>query len=159
MKRVATAAEMFKEAHAALPADIAVFAAAVADWRMAKPKADKLKKSGGEPPALKLVENADILKSVGRLTAGRPALVIGFAAETDEVTANAAKKLKDKGADWIVANDVSPASGVMGGDSNRVHLMTKAGVETWTEMSKAAVADALMRRAAEALSPGRAAAE
>ncbi|MFN0219423.1 MAG: bifunctional phosphopantothenoylcysteine decarboxylase/phosphopantothenate--cysteine ligase CoaBC [Hyphomicrobium sp.] len=158
--RVTTAVEMHDAVTRALPADIAVFAAAVADWRLARPKSEKIKKSSsGDAPALKLVENPDILKAIGQLDAGRPALVIGFAAETEDVTMQASKKLKSKGADWIVANDVSPRSGVMGGDSNRVQLISRAGVETWREMSKADVADALMRRAAEALAPGRAAAE
>lgn len=159
--RVETAAQMFEAAHAALPADIAVFAAAVADWRVAKTKPDKIKKgAGAEPPSLKLVENDDILKTVAQLGRGRPALVIGFAAETENVTAHAMKKRRNKGADWIIANDVSPESGVMGGDRNRVHLIASSGVETWPDMSKADVAEALMRRAADALAtPGQAAAE
>jgi phosphopantothenoylcysteine decarboxylase/phosphopantothenate--cysteine ligase len=159
--RVETAAQMFEAAHAALPADIAVFAAAVADWRVAKTKLEKIKKgAGAEAPSLKLIENDDILKAVAQLGRGRPALVIGFAAETENVTAHAMKKRKSKGADWIIANDVSPESGVMGGDRNRVQMISSSGVETWPEMSKADVAEALMRRAAVALSsPGQAAAE
>ena len=158
--RVTTAAEMLEAVNVALPADIAVFAAAVADWSVEKPRAGKIKKSAtGAPPALKLIENADILKSIAARTAERPALVIGFAAETDDVVANGKKKLKSKGADWIVANDVSPESGVMGGDRNCVHLISRTGVESWPEMSKTDLADALMRRAAEFLSIERAPAE
>ena len=158
--RVTTAAEMLEAVNVALPADIAVFAAAVADWSVEKPRAGKIKKSAtGAPPALKLIENADILKSIAARTAERPALVIGFAAETDDVVANGKKKLKSKGADWIVANDVSPESGVMGGDRNCVHLISRTGVESWPEMSKTDLADALMRRASEFLSVERAPAE
>ncbi len=158
--RVVTAAEMLDAVTGALPADIAVFAAAVADWRMAKPKSEKIKKSANaEPPALKLAENPDILKTIAHLAKQRPALVIGFAAETADVLSHAKKKRKNKGADWIVANDVSPETGVMGGDRNTVHLVTSAGVESWPDMSKREVADELMRRAAGVLSRNQAAAE
>jgi phosphopantothenoylcysteine decarboxylase/phosphopantothenate--cysteine ligase len=144
----------------ALPADIAIFAAAVADWRVAKPKPEKLKKAAGaEPPTLKLAENPDILKTIGHRTKGRPGLVIGFAAETETVVANAQKKLKSKGADWIVANDVSPETGVMGGDRNTVHIVTRDGVENWSEMDKADVAQKLMDRVAAHIAQKSAAAE
>ena len=158
--RVVTAAEMLEAVKRALPADIAVFAAAVADWRMAKPKSEKIKKSASdEPPSLKLAENPDILKTIGHLTKQRPALVIGFAAETGDVIAHAKKKRKKKAADWIVANDVSPETGIMGGDRNAVHLVTGSGIESWPEMSKRDVADQIMQRAADAVSPNQAAAE
>ncbi|MDP1910474.1 MAG: bifunctional phosphopantothenoylcysteine decarboxylase/phosphopantothenate--cysteine ligase CoaBC [Hyphomicrobium sp.] len=155
---VETAEEMLRAVQTSLPADIAVFAAAVADWRSASTPRDKIKKSG-DKPSLDLVENPDILASVGKARAGRPALVIGFAAETGNVTSEAAKKRKSKGADWIVANDVSPARGVFGGDGNTVHLVTADGTEDWPTMSKDEVARRLMQRAAEHLRRGAAAAE
>lgn len=158
--RVVTAAEMLEAVTASLPADIAIFAAAVADWRAAKPKPEKIKKSAGsEPPALKLSENPDILKTIGQRTKGRPGLVIGFAAETETVVANAQKKLKSKGADWIIANDVSPETGVMGGDRNTVHIVTRDGVESWPEMDKSEIAMSLMRRIAAHIAAKSAAAE
>ena len=158
--RVVTASEMLEAVKASLPADIAVFAAAVADWRIAKPNADKIKKStSGTPPALNLIENPDILKTIAQSAKDRPKLVIGFAAETLDVLAHAKKKLKSKGADWIVANDVSPSTGIMGGDNNAIHLITGAGVESWPEMSKADVARKIIERAAEHLSAKRTAAE
>lgn len=158
--RVVTAAEMLEAVQRAMPADISVFAAAVADWKLAKPKSEKIKKSSSdEPPALKLAENPDILKIIGHLTTTRPKLVIGFAAETEDIIANARKKLISKAADWIVANDVSPETGVMGGDRNTVHLVSRAGVESWPEMHKSDVAVQLMTRAAETVSPRRTAAE
>lgn len=159
--RVTTAKEMLEAVEAALPADIAIFAAAVADWRVANPSASKIKKSGSiAPPALTLAENPDILKAIAQLQKGRPALVVGFAAETHDVLAHAKKKLKSKGADWIVANDVSPRTGVMGGDHNAIHLLTSAGVESWPEMSKTDVAAKIIERAAKHLTTlKRAAAE
>ena len=159
--QVVTAAEMLEAAKAALPADLAVFAAAVADWRAAKPKAEKIKKDkkSGDAPRLKLVENPDILKTIAHMKSLRPALVIGFAAETESVLEHAGKKLKSKGADWIVANDVSPETGVMGGDRNTVHLLRGSGVESWPDMSKESVAQRLMELAARHLQPSRAAAE
>ncbi|MEO8419625.1 MAG: bifunctional phosphopantothenoylcysteine decarboxylase/phosphopantothenate--cysteine ligase CoaBC [Hyphomicrobium sp.] len=156
--RVETAEEMLRAVQTSLPADIAVFAAAVADWRSASAPRDKIKKSG-DKPSLDLVENPDILASVGKARAGRPALVIGFAAETGNLTSEAAKKRKSKGADWIVANDVSPARGVFGGDGNTVHLVTADGSEDWPALSKDEVARRLMQRAAEYLRRGAAAAE
>ena len=157
--RVETAEEMLRAVEGALPADIAVFAAAVADWRAATEAPHKIKKAGGKR-ALELVENRDILAAVGKGEAEhRPALVIGFAAETGDVVAYATAKLKSKGADWIVANDVSPQSGVFGGDSNTVHLVMPSGVEDWPHLSKDEVAERLMLRAAEHLRRSTAAAE
>ncbi|MBN9247765.1 MAG: bifunctional phosphopantothenoylcysteine decarboxylase/phosphopantothenate--cysteine ligase CoaBC [Hyphomicrobium sp.] len=150
--RVKTAAEMLEAVKAALPADIAVFAAAVADWRVETTEAEKIKKSEkARAPTLKLTENPDILKAVARPGPGRPRLVIGFAAETQNVIDYAKSKLKSKNADWIVANDVSPLTGVMGGENNTVHLISASGVESWPEMSKAKVARKIMERAAEQL--------
>ena len=151
--QVETATAMLAAVHAALPADIAIFAAAVADWRVANAGAEKIKKDAkARVPKLDLIENPDILKSVGHEPPGRrPALVIGFAAETEQVVEHARKKRKSKGCDWIVANDVSPATGVMGGDRNSVHLITADGCETWPEMDKNQVAQVLMERAADHL--------
>jgi phosphopantothenoylcysteine decarboxylase/phosphopantothenate--cysteine ligase len=147
--RVDSAREMLNAVERALPADIGVFAAAVADWRVTDPLKSKLKKTGsGDTPALALIENPDILKLVTSKKSSRPTLAIGFAAETDNVVAHAQAKLAAKGCDWIVANDVSSGSGVMGGDNNQVHLVTAAGVESWPAMTKDAVARELMRRAA-----------
>jgi phosphopantothenoylcysteine decarboxylase/phosphopantothenate--cysteine ligase len=156
--RVETAEEMLQAVQQSLPADVAVFAAAVADWRVATAPPEKIKKTGAKR-ALELVENPDILATVGKEATQRPPLVIGFAAETRDVAAYAAKKRKAKGADWIVANDVSPQSGVLGGDSNTVHLVTANGVEDWPPMSKQDVAERLMLRAAEHLRRSTAAAE
>jgi phosphopantothenoylcysteine decarboxylase/phosphopantothenate--cysteine ligase len=147
--RVESAMEMLEAVRAALPADVAVFAAAPADWRVARVATQKLKKRGGEAPRLELVENPDISKTIGTASIGeRPPLVIGFAAETENIVENARAKRKAKGANWIVANDVSPATGVMGGDRNTVHLVTAEGVESWPELDKADVARRLMERAA-----------
>jgi phosphopantothenoylcysteine decarboxylase / phosphopantothenate---cysteine ligase len=150
-----TARDMLAAVEAALPADAAVFAAAVADWRVAEPGRSKLKKNGGEAPALSLVENPDILASVARRNANRPKLVIGFAAETDDIIANAKAKLAKKGCDWIVANDVSHTTGIMGGDRNSVHLVTAESVESWPSQSKDEVARALVARIAAALAERR----
>ena len=150
--RVETALEMLAAARAALPADIAIFAAAVADWRVATQATQKIKKGGKALPALQLVENPDILKTIATERAGvRPPLVIGFAAETQNVLEYAERKRKAKGADWIVANDVSPETGIMGGDRNAVHVVTAEGVESWPELDKGEVARRLMQRAAERL--------
>ena len=158
--RVVTAAEMLEAVKSALPADIAIFAAAVADWRAAAPSAEKIKKkSGDRPPSLALTENADILKIVAQLKKGRPALVIGFAAETADLPANAQLKRAAKGADWIVGNDVSPGTGIMGGDRNTVVLITQAGIENWPDMPKEKVAQALLTRATQHITRDRAAAE
>jgi phosphopantothenoylcysteine decarboxylase/phosphopantothenate--cysteine ligase len=136
---------------AALPADIAIFAAAVADWRVDGASNQKIKKNKGKKavPALKLVENPDILKTIAKMKpGGRPPLVIGFAAETENVIAYAKKKLKAKGCDWLVANDVSPATGIMGGARNTVHIIQGETVDSWPEMDKCEVAGRLMERAA-----------
>jgi phosphopantothenoylcysteine decarboxylase / phosphopantothenate---cysteine ligase len=153
VRRVETAAQMLDECRAAMPADVAVFAAAVADWRVANATQQKIKKSAAcSAPALELVANPDILATIARAGAERPPLVIGFAAETADVVRNATAKRERKGCDWIVANDVSPASGIMGGDENIVHLVTEAGVEDWPRLSKRDVARRLAARIAAALS-------
>jgi phosphopantothenoylcysteine decarboxylase/phosphopantothenate--cysteine ligase len=149
--RVETARQMFEAVEKALPTDVAIFAAAVADWRAENPSASKIKKRTGGTPTLKLTENPDILSSVAHRKTARPHLVIGFAAETDDVVANAQAKLMQKGCDWIVANDVSPESGIMGGDSNTVHLVTASGVESWPPQAKDRVAHLLVERIAAAL--------
>lgn len=149
---VESAGEMLAAVEAALPADIAVMAAAVADWRIASASERKLKKqASGVPPVLELVENPDILASIGRHHTLRPRLVVGFAAETNDLIENARSKLQRKGADMIVANDVSPATGVMGGADNTVRLVTEAGVEDWPKLSKDEVASRLVARFAELL--------
>ncbi|KIZ42536.1 MULTISPECIES: bifunctional phosphopantothenoylcysteine decarboxylase/phosphopantothenate--cysteine ligase CoaBC [Rhodopseudomonas] len=154
LRRIESAREMLAAVEAALPVDIAIFAAAVADWRVADAGEQKLKKDAGGPPPLLLTENPDILATIAKLPANRPALVIGFAAETEHLIANATAKLARKGCDWIVANDVSPATGIMGGDRNTVHLLIKSGdatkVESWPAMSKTDVATALVARIAQA---------
>jgi phosphopantothenoylcysteine decarboxylase/phosphopantothenate--cysteine ligase len=159
--KVETAHDMLNAVEQALPADCAIFAAAVADWRVAQPQRQKIKKAraGGRNdaksdatgPALTLVENPDILAAIAQRKVGRPRLVIGFAAETEDVIGNAKAKLARKGCDWIVANDVSPATGVMGGDRNTVHLVSAAGVESWPPQSKEEVARGLIARIAAAL--------
>jgi phosphopantothenoylcysteine decarboxylase / phosphopantothenate---cysteine ligase len=148
---VETARDMLAAVESALPADVAIFAAAVADWRVASPAGQKLKKADGGIAALALVENPDILASVARLPAGRPRLVVGFAAETQNVVDNARAKLARKGCDWIVANDVSPGTGVMGGGRNTVHLVSAEGVEPWPTLDKDEVARRLVDRIARAL--------
>jgi phosphopantothenoylcysteine decarboxylase/phosphopantothenate--cysteine ligase len=148
--KVETAAQMLSAVCEALPADLAIFAAAVADWRVVAAAGHKIKKTEGiQPPALALSENADILKTIAKVGPQRPALVIGFAAETENVIAHAQKKRKDKGADWIVANDVSPQTGTFGGDRNTVHIVTAEGVTSWAPQSKDAVARLLVKQAAE----------
>jgi phosphopantothenoylcysteine decarboxylase/phosphopantothenate--cysteine ligase len=149
---VTTAREMLAACEAALPVEVAVCAAAVADWR-AEAAPSKLKKKDGGPPALKLVENPDILATLSRAGNRRPRLVIGFAAETENVVANAQAKRVKKGCDWIVANDVSAASGVFGGDNNVVHLIDAAGVEDWPALAKREVGERLALRIAAALAP------
>jgi phosphopantothenoylcysteine decarboxylase/phosphopantothenate--cysteine ligase len=145
---IETARQMLAAVEKALPADIAVFAAAVADWRPQQASQSKIKKHG-RPPTIELVENPDILATIAHRKTGRPHLVIGFAAETDNVIANAKAKLAKKGCDWILANDVSPGTGIMGGDSNTVHLVTADGVESWPPQSKDDVARALVARIAD----------
>jgi phosphopantothenoylcysteine decarboxylase/phosphopantothenate--cysteine ligase len=149
--KVQTAQDMLAAVTKALPADVAVFAAAVADWRVDKPNANKIKKQAGGLPKLGLIENPDILATVAHKSRGRPHLVIGFAAETDHIIAHAKEKLARKGCDWILANDVSAATGIMGGDRNTVHLVTARGVESWPPQSKDEVARALVSRIAETL--------
>jgi phosphopantothenoylcysteine decarboxylase/phosphopantothenate--cysteine ligase len=149
---VESARDMLHKVEAALPADIAVFAAAVADWRVANEGAQKLKKTSAGMPPLQLVENPDILATVAKLKDKRPPLVIGFAAETEHLIDNAKAKIRRKGCDWIVANDVSPATGVMGGDRNTVHLLTRndadIDVDSWPVMTKEQVATELVTRIA-----------
>ncbi|MBT9384909.1 bifunctional phosphopantothenoylcysteine decarboxylase/phosphopantothenate--cysteine ligase CoaBC [Pseudooceanicola sp. CBS1P-1] len=149
--RVESAREMLEAVEAALPVDAAVFAAAVADWRVSSASSSKIKKQAGALPALTFAENPDILATVSQRTAGRPALVVGFAAETDDVEANAAAKRLRKGCDWIVANDVSPATGIMGGTENAVVILSDEGAERWPRMSKELVARRLAERVALAL--------
>jgi phosphopantothenoylcysteine decarboxylase/phosphopantothenate--cysteine ligase len=149
--KVETARQMLEAVDQALPVDVAVFAAAVADWRAQRPSETKVKKQPGRTPTLALTENPDILSTIAHRSSGRPRLVIGFAAETDHVIANAKAKLARKGCDWIVANDVSPGTGIMGGDANTIHLITAAGVESWPPQSKDDVARALVERIATAL--------
>jgi phosphopantothenoylcysteine decarboxylase/phosphopantothenate--cysteine ligase len=149
--RVETAQEMLSAVIKALPVDVAVFAAAVADWRVATPHANKLKKESRGAPKLAMVENPDILATVARKKSGRPRLVIGFAAETERIIEHAKAKLARKGCDWIIANDVSATSGVMGGDQNAIHLVTAQGVESWPPQSKEAVARTLVEHIAKAL--------
>ncbi|MCU0820519.1 MAG: bifunctional phosphopantothenoylcysteine decarboxylase/phosphopantothenate--cysteine ligase CoaBC [Beijerinckiaceae bacterium] len=149
--RVETAREMNEAVEQALPADLAIFAAAVADWRVADESREKRKKDGNAIPPLQLTENPDILARVSRHASKRPRLVVGFAAETEKVLEHAKAKFARKGCDLLVANDVSPASGVMGGDRNRVHLVSPDGVESLPEMSKNEVATALIARFAEVL--------
>ena len=149
--RVETALQMLDAVKNALPADVAVFAAAVADWHVEAAKG-KIKKDGsGKPPMLKLSENPDILATVSQMKEGRPALVVGFAAETDEVIAHATAKRKRKGCDWIVANDVSPGTGIMGGTENAVTVIDADGAEEWPRTSKDQVARRLAQRIADAL--------
>lgn len=149
--RVETALEMKEAVEAALPADVAIFAAAVADWRVATGSDTKLKKQAGTLPTLHFAENPDILAEVAQLKTGRPGLVIGFAAETDDVVANATAKRARKGCDWIVANDVSPGTGIMGGSENAVTLISDAGATPWPRMVKDKVAQELARQIAETI--------
>jgi len=149
---VETAREMLDAVERALPADVAIFAAAVADWRVASAGAQKIKKeSGRATPSFALAENPDILSTVAHRANDRPSLVIGFAAETENVVAHAQEKLKRKGCDWILANDVSPQTGIMGGDSNTIELVRASDVERWPPQSKDDVARMLIARVAEEL--------
>ena len=150
--KVQTAREMLGAVEAALPADVAIFAAAVADWRVDHVSDHKIKKGGqGQMPALDLIENPDILAKVSQMKRGRPKLVIGFAAETNDVLAHATAKRGRKGCDWIIANDVSAGTGIMGGAENAVTLISDAGADVWPRMEKANVAKRLAQRIAEAL--------
>ncbi|HEY1259031.1 MAG TPA: bifunctional phosphopantothenoylcysteine decarboxylase/phosphopantothenate--cysteine ligase CoaBC, partial [Stellaceae bacterium] len=148
---VETAAQMLAACEAALPVDIAVMAAAVADWHVEIAAGHKLKKDGGGPPVLRLAENPDILATIAVRGNDRPRLVIGFAAETEDIVANARAKRRRKGCDWILANDVSPGTGTFGGDRNTIHLVDADGVEDWPVMTKRDVAARLARRIAAAL--------
>ena len=150
--RIETAREMLAACAAALPVDIAVCAAAVADWRVADAAGQKLKKDGGGPPVLSLVENPDILATLSRPGPLRPRLVVGFAAETERVVEHAQAKLARKGCDWILANDVSPATGTFGGERNTIHLVGANLVEDWPDLAKSEVAERLADRIAAALS-------
>ena len=150
--KVQSAREMLEAVQAALPVEAAVFAAAVADWRVASASGSKIKKQpGGALPVLEFAENPDILATVSQMGQGRPPLVVGFAAETDDVVANATAKRARKGCDWIVANDVRPETGIMGGSENAVVLITDTGSEDWPRMTKEAVATRLAARIAETL--------
>ncbi|MEM1198047.1 MAG: bifunctional phosphopantothenoylcysteine decarboxylase/phosphopantothenate--cysteine ligase CoaBC [Pseudomonadota bacterium] len=152
---VETAEEMLQAVKDELPVDVGIFAAAVADWRTASQADQKMKKDGsGKIPSLELTENPDILATIAKSKKDRPGLVIGFAAETENVIENAQKKLEKKGCDWVVANDVSPDTGVMGGDENTVHLVTSNGVEDWPLMDKSEVAARLMERVCDELAEG-----
>ncbi|MEQ8651037.1 MAG: bifunctional phosphopantothenoylcysteine decarboxylase/phosphopantothenate--cysteine ligase CoaBC [Kiloniellales bacterium] len=149
---IQSARDMLAACQAALPAEIAVFAAAVADWRVASESGQKIKKQDGRAqPALALTTNPDILAQIAQLESGRPELVVGFAAETERVVEQATAKRRRKGCDWILANDVSPQEGVFGGDSNRIHLIDDTGDEPWPLMDKAAVAERLVARIVDKL--------
>jgi phosphopantothenoylcysteine decarboxylase/phosphopantothenate--cysteine ligase len=152
---VESARQMLRRVEAALPVDVAIFAAAVADWRVAQAGEQKLKKTAAGMPQLELVENPDILATISKLRDKRPPLVIGFAAETENLIENAKAKFARKGCDWILANDVSPALGVMGGDRNTVHLLTRDGaeiaVDSWPVMTKEQVAAELIARVAKSM--------
>ena len=149
---VESARDMLRAVENALPADAAIFAAAVADWRVANAGEQKIKKkAGAATPELALVENPDILSTIAHRKSQRPQLVIGFAAETENVAANAKAKLARKGCDWILANDVSPATGIMGGDRNTIELVTAQGIEPWPPQSKEDVAAMLIARIAQEL--------
>lgn len=153
---VESARDMLAAVEKALPADVAIFAAAVADWRVANAGEQKIKKQpGAATPQLTLAENPDILSTIAHRDEGRPPLVIGFAAETENVIANAKAKLAKKGCDWILANDVSPSTGIMGGDSNTIHLVTAAGVDEWPPQSKEEAAAMLLSRIAATLTGDR----
>jgi phosphopantothenoylcysteine decarboxylase / phosphopantothenate---cysteine ligase len=156
MVRVESADQMLAACLAAGPIDVAVCAAAVADWKAAQPATSKIKKkAGAAPPALALTPNPDILATLSKTGPKRPALVIGFAAETENVVANALDKRKSKGCDWILANDVSPATGTFGGERNTVHLVSDAGVEDWPTLAKEEVARLLAERVARHFGPVR----
>ena len=152
--RVETASEMLAAVQNALPADAAVFAAAVADWRVSSASGSKIKKDNGKLPTLAFTENPDILATVSQMKTGRPDLVVGFAAETDDVLSNATAKRVRKGCDWIVANDVSPETGIMGGTENAVTLITATGADDWPRLTKAQTAERLAARIADALTEG-----
>jgi phosphopantothenoylcysteine decarboxylase/phosphopantothenate--cysteine ligase len=150
--RVETARDMLDAVQSALPSDGAVFAAAVADWRMKNATDSKIKKNAaGDIPQLDFVENPDILATVSQMAKNRPTLIVGFAAETDDVLKNATAKRKRKQCDWILANDVSPETGIMGGTENDVTLITEKDTIDWPRMSKDAVAKKLAQQIADSL--------
>jgi phosphopantothenoylcysteine decarboxylase/phosphopantothenate--cysteine ligase len=151
---VETARQMLAASEAALPVDVAIMAAAVSDWRVESEAGQKLKKDGKGPPMLRLVENPDILATIASRRNDRPALVIGFAAETENVVANALEKRRRKACDWILANDVSPGTGTFGGDSNTIHLVDGDGIEDWPAMTKTDVAARLADRIASRMEAG-----
>jgi phosphopantothenoylcysteine decarboxylase / phosphopantothenate---cysteine ligase len=151
MTPTTSAVEMLAACERELPCDIAIFTAAVADWRVADQAPQKIKKSGDGLPSLQFVENSDILMTIAKAATKRPKLVVGFAAETENLTANAREKLKRKGCDLIVANDVSRGRGVFGGDQNTVQLVSASGGETWERLSKQDVAIRLMDKLAAML--------
>ena len=156
---IETAEQMLAASQAALPVDVAVCAAAVSDWRIAAPSAQKLKKNGGEPPHLELTANPDILANLAGAGNARPRLVIGFAAETENVVAQAQAKLAKKGCDWILANDVAAGTETFGGAENQIHLIEAGGVTAWPRMTKEAVAERLGLRIADHLDAEAGAAE
>ena len=147
VKHIKSAVEMLSACEESLPADIVICVAAVADWRVANPNLDKIKKNG-VPPTLELVENTDILRQISQHGKERPHLVIGFAAETKDLITNAQTKLSKKGCDWIVANDVSPEAGTFGSEKNRVHIVSKDGVEAWPTLTKDIISQKLTTRIA-----------
>jgi phosphopantothenoylcysteine decarboxylase / phosphopantothenate---cysteine ligase len=148
---VETAAEMLAACEAALPVDVAVMAAAVADWRVEAATGHKIKKDGADSPILRLAENPDILATIAQRGNDRPALVVGFAAETEDVVENARRKRLRKRCDWILANDVSPGTGTFGGDRNTIYLVDADGTEDWPVMTKHEVAQRLAERIAQHL--------
>jgi phosphopantothenoylcysteine decarboxylase/phosphopantothenate--cysteine ligase len=149
--RIETAQQMLKAVQSALPVDAAVFAAAVADWRVDSASTSKMKKTKGGLPVLEFTENPDILATISQMDKGRPSLVVGFAAETDDVIENATAKRVRKGCDWIVANDVSHETGIMGGNENDITLISQEGAEDWPRMSKEDVSRRIAERIAQAL--------
>jgi phosphopantothenoylcysteine decarboxylase/phosphopantothenate--cysteine ligase len=159
VRPVESAADMLTACEEELPCDIAIFTAAVADWRVAQAAAEKIKKSAGRAPTLTMVENPDILRTIATDAEKRPAIVIGFAAETEKVVEHARDKLFSKGCDMIVANDVGAETGVFGGDRNKVHIVTREGVEAWPDMSKREIGVRLMRELAGRLAEPAKAAE
>ena len=146
---IESARDMLEACKSALPVDVAVCAAAVSDWRPAKARAQKLKKTGATPPGLDLIQNPDILATIAQAGNRRPRLVIGFAAETNKVVEHATAKRESKGCDWILANDVSSETGTFGGDDNTIHLIDASGVEDWPRMSKTGVAKRIAERVAQ----------
>ena len=154
MIRVESAREMLAACEKALPADVAVCAAAVADWRVTTEATEKIKKSGTGVPTLEMTENPDILATLSAAANTRPALVIGFAAETENVVEYAQAKRSKKGCDWILANDVSPGTDTFGGTDNTIHLVSADGIEDWPRMSKTDIAERLADRITEQLGAG-----